>query len=137
MVNYFLLANNKIPFGKNSYLGVDIIESVFDICDAKETEDGLSLIEVKEGHCMNYLVRVLGMLDENIEKDFKAIDENGDGLVSKEEGFKAYEKFALDRPPTRPLMSSPKVLFDVRPKKGGVGSGFGPFPVKVKKYGPK
>ena len=116
MVNYFLLTNNKIPFGKNSYLGVDIIESVFDICDVKETEDGLSLTEVKEVHCMNYLVRVLGMLDENIEKDFKAIDENGDGLVSKEEGFKAYEKFALDRPPTGAwLPLNPKMMFDARP----------------------
>ena len=63
----------------------------------KETEDGLSLTEVKEGHCMNYLEMVLGMLDEDIDEDFKAIDENGDGLVSKEEGFKAYEKFVLDR----------------------------------------
>ena len=57
-------------------------------------------MEVKEVHCMNYLVRVLGMLDENIEKDFKAIDENGDGLVSKEEGFKAYENIVLERGPT-------------------------------------
>ena len=121
------LTNNRISFS-NSNLGVDIIESVFDICDAKETEDGLSLMEVKEGHCMNYLVRVLGMLDENIEKDFKAIDENGDGLVSKEEGFKAYEKFALDRPPTVPQISSPKVL--------GVGSGLGPF-ANPDPYGPK
>ena len=93
----FLLTNNKIPFGKNSYLGVDIIKSVFDICDVKETEDGLSLMEVKEGPCMNYLEMVLGMLDKDIDEDFKAIDENGDGLVSKEECFKAYENFALDR----------------------------------------
>ena len=88
----------------------------------------MSLMEIKEVHCMNYLVRVLGMLDENIEKDFKAIDENGDGLVSKEEGFKAYEKFALDRPATAPQISSPKVL--------GAGSGLGPFSVKDP-YGPK
>ena len=46
---------------------------------------------------MNYLEMVLGMLDKDIDEDFKAIDENGDGLVSKEECFKAYENFALDR----------------------------------------
>ena len=90
------LTNNRISFS-NSNLGVDIIESVFDICDVKETEDGLSLMEVKEGPCMNYLEMVLGMLDKDIDEDFKAIDENGDGLVSKEECFKAYENFALDR----------------------------------------
>ena len=54
-------------------------------------------MEVKEGPCMNYLEMVLGMLDKDIDEDFKAIDENGDGLVSKEECFKAYENFALDR----------------------------------------
>ena len=46
---------------------------------------------------MNHLEMVLGMLAEDIDEDFKAIDENGDGLVSKEEGFKAYEIFFVDR----------------------------------------
>ena len=46
---------------------------------------------------MNHLEMVLGMLAEDIDEDFKAIDENGDSLVSKEEGFKAYGNFGLDR----------------------------------------
>ena len=76
---------------------IDVIESVFDVCDEKETEEGLTLSEVKESHCMNHLTTVLGMLEENIAKDFEAIDENGDGLVSKQESFQAYQNLAMDR----------------------------------------
>ena len=46
---------------------------------------------------MSHLTMVLGMLEENIARDFQAIDENGDGLVSKQEGFRAYETSGLDR----------------------------------------
>ena len=76
---------------------------------------------------MSHLTMVFGMLEENIARDFQAIDENGDGLVSKEEGFKAYEN-VLERGPISPQISSPKVL--------GAGSGLGPFSVKDP-YGPK
>ena len=65
---------------------------------------------------MSHLTMVFGMLEENIARDFQAIDENGDGLVSKEEGFKAYEKFALDRPPSGAWLAlNPKMMFDARP----------------------
>ena len=45
---------------------------------------------------MEHLTSTLGMLDENIaEKNFEAIDEDGDGLVSKQESFNAFN--AIDR----------------------------------------
>ena len=53
----------------------------------------MTLTEVKENQC-SHLTMVLGMLEENIARDFQAIDENGDGLVSKQE---AYETLTLDR----------------------------------------
>ena len=84
-------------YSKKITLDVDIIESVFDICDEKGSDEGLTLTEVKENQCMSHLTMVFGMLEENIARDFQAIDENGDGLVSKQEGFRAYETSGLDR----------------------------------------
>ena len=81
---------------ENSNLGVDIIESVFDICDDKETE-GLTLTEVEQEHCMSHLKLVFGILEEDIARNFEAIDENGDGLISKQESVKAYQTIGLDR----------------------------------------
>ena len=46
---------------------------------------------------MNHLTTVFGMLEDNIAKDFEAIDGNGDGLVSKQESFQAYQNLAMDR----------------------------------------
>ena len=37
------------------------------------------------------------MLDKYIARDFETIDENGDGLVSKQESFTAYQGLGLDR----------------------------------------
>ena len=70
----------------------DFIESVFDTCDEEETEEGLTLTEVKERHCLDYLTITIGMLDDNIERVFEAIDENGDGFVSKQESFNAIDR---------------------------------------------
>ena len=47
---------------------------------------------MKERRCMEHLTTLLGMLDENIANDFEAIDENGDGFVSKQESFKAMDR---------------------------------------------
>ena len=46
---------------------------------------------------MDFLRTALGILDENIARDFEAIDENGDGLVSKQESFKALQALDVDR----------------------------------------
>ena len=72
----------------------DIIDSVFDNCDGKDTEEGLTLAEVMEDNCMN----LFGIIDKDIARDiFETIDENGDGLVSKEESLKKYQTLSLDR----------------------------------------
>ena len=78
-----------------SFLGEEFIESVFDVCEKEGTEDGLTLTEVKERHCLDYLTTTIGLLDDNIAVGFEAIDENGDGLVSKQESFNAFN--AIDR----------------------------------------
>ena len=46
---------------------------------------------------MNHLTETFGLLSEDVVRDFEAIDENGDGLVSKQECVKAYETLGLDR----------------------------------------
>ena len=69
----------------------DFIESVFDTCDEEGFEEGLTLTEVKERHCLDYLTITIGMLDDNVERVFEAIDENGDGFISKQESFNEEE----------------------------------------------
>ena len=87
-----------LSYSKNSTLGLDVIESVFDFCDGKGTGEGLlTLAEVEEYQCMDFLRTALGILDKNIARDFEAIDENGDGLVSKQESFKALQALDIDR----------------------------------------
>merc|ERR1711953_1441843 len=83
----------SLAFANN---GEDIIDFVFDICDGKETGEGLSLTEVMENHCMHHLTETFGLLSEDVARDFEAIDENGDGLVSKQECVNAYETLGLD-----------------------------------------
>ena len=47
---------------------------------------------------MNHLTTLFGILDKDIARDiFQTIDENGDGLVSKEESLKKYQSLGMDR----------------------------------------
>ena len=56
----------------------------------------MTLTEVKENHCVELLANTFGMLYTEIEKDFAALDKNGDGVVSIEEGLNAYKTFGMD-----------------------------------------
>ena len=76
-------------------IGPNIIESVFDICDQNDSDKELSLAEMKEIDCANFLANTFGMLPEHIDKDFEAIDKNGDGVVSKEEGVDGFLTFGM------------------------------------------
>ena len=64
---------------------------------------------------MEHLTTLLGMLDENIEKDFEAIDENRDGYVSKQESFKAMDR-DNDESPTNPT-NHPVILIGAPPSR--------------------
>ena len=46
---------------------------------------------------MNHLTETFGLLSEDVVRDFEAIDENGDGLVSLYKWETAYETLGLDR----------------------------------------
>ena len=41
---------------------------------------------------MNHLTSLFGMLDDNVAEDFEAVDENRDGVVSKQESKDAFSK---------------------------------------------
>ena len=77
-------------------IGLNIIESVFAVCDQNFSEQGLTLAEIQDNHCVDFLANTFGILHTNIEKDFAAFDKNGDGVVSIEEGLSAYKTFGLD-----------------------------------------
>ena len=38
-----------------------------------------------ENHCLSHLTSVFGVLEEDVAGHFQTIDENGDGLISKQE----------------------------------------------------
>ena len=82
-------------------IGLNIIESVFAVCDQNLSEQGLTLAEIQDNHCVDFLSNTLGILHTDIEKDFAAFDKNGNGVVSMEEGLNAYKTFGinLDRSP--------------------------------------
>ena len=81
------------------YLGsgpLNLIESVFEVCDygAKGGQGFLTLEEIKDHTCIDHLTTLFGMQVANVDKDFKALDENNDGLVSKQESFNALKNLA-------------------------------------------
>ena len=77
-------------------IGLNIIESVFAVCDHNFSEQGLTLAEIQDNHCVDFLANMFGILYTDIEKDFAAFDKNGDGVVSMEEGLNAYKTIGLD-----------------------------------------
>ena len=93
-----------------TFANADIIESIFDICDQKDTGPGLTLAEVQESTCMDYLKTTFGILSENIGNDFASIDQNGDGIVSKEEIFYGCQRLGRDRSPGFDI-TIPKFVF--------------------------
>ena len=99
-----------------TFAKADIIESIFDICDQKDTGPGLTLAEVQESTCMDYLKATFGILSDNIGNDFTSIDQNGDGIVSKEETFYGCQRLGRDRSPgfniTIPKFVFPWVVVD-------------------------
>ena len=109
MLPIFILSIS-LTFANADIKSTDIINSVFDICDQKDTEDGLTFTEVQESTCMDHLKATFGILSGNIAHDFAFIDQNGDGTLSKQEIFNGLQTLGIDRSPES---SSPKVPWDV------------------------
>ena len=78
-------------------IGLNIIESVFAVCDQNFSEQGLTLAEIQENQCVDFLANMFGILYTDIEKDFAAFDKNGDGVVSINEGLNAFKRLGIDR----------------------------------------
>lgn len=70
---------------------IDPIQLVFDVCDIEKDDKGLTLAEVQEKNCMDYLTSGFGITNDNIIKEFEAVDQNGDGVASKQETSLAFE----------------------------------------------
>ena len=67
---------------------------VFDVCDIEKDDKGLTLAEVQEKNCMDYLTSGFGITNDNIIKEFEAVDQNGDGVASKQETSLAFENLS-------------------------------------------
>ena len=73
---------------------IDPIQLVFDVCDIEKDDKGLTLDEVQEKNCMDYLTSGFGITNDNIIKEFEAVDQNGDGVASKQETSLAFENLS-------------------------------------------
>ena len=71
---------------------MESLQSVFDICDVDKDDQGLTLIEVQRKNCKDLLTSFFGITDDEIIKDFEAVDKNGDGLLSKQETSLIFEQ---------------------------------------------
>ena len=60
----------------------------------KKDDIGLTLAEVQEKNCMDYLTSGFGITNDNIIKEFEAVDQNGDGVASKQETSLAFENLS-------------------------------------------
>ena len=54
------------------------------------------LDEVQEQSCMEHLTSAFGIMNENIIKGFEVVDQNGDGVVSIQETYIAFENLRGD-----------------------------------------
>ena len=70
---------------------IDPIQSVFGVCDIEKEDQGLTLSEVRDKRCMDYLASAFGITNDNIIKGFEAVDQDGDGVASKQETSSAFE----------------------------------------------
>ena len=57
----------------------------------------MTVEEVKDQTCKDYLTSMFGIEVGNIDNDFKAFDENKDGIVSMQESTNALKNLVLDR----------------------------------------
>ena len=69
--------------------------AILDACKLGDNNEDafLTLEDVKQEKCLDYATTLLGLDEKAIEEDFKAVDMDGDGKLTLEEGLKAYEYF--------------------------------------------
>ena len=73
-----------------------VVDGLFDACKKIDPgtidNDGLSIEEVMEKPCVEFLTTVLGLDEDQIENDFKKVDTNGNGRVTLKEGHDAFNQ---------------------------------------------
>ena len=67
------------------FLGLDPIDSLFEICQRNELQVGLTLDEINQEGCLDTLNQWFGLTEETIAQYFAAIDINNDNFITKKE----------------------------------------------------
>ena len=80
-----------------------LVDGLFDACKKIDPgtidNDGLSIEEVMEKPCVEFLTTVLGLDEDQIENDFKKVDTNGNGRVTLKEGHDAFNQLRSNASP--------------------------------------
>ena len=77
---------------------------IFDGCQS-DRQLGLTLADVLNEGCTNTLVTMFGADEERIEEDFKEVDTDKDGIVTKHEILNAFDRASQLRSPPPPCPS--------------------------------
>ena len=73
-------------------LGLDVVDTVFKICDT-DGEEGLRIEELKKSACMDTLDELFDEKKTELIDDFLEVDANGDSIVTKKEAIDAFWHF--------------------------------------------
>ena len=80
------------------------VGTIFEMCSgdgASKEQEGLTINEALDIKCLDYLRAFLGLDEEIIKREFKNIDEDGDGRVTLKESQTAFKYLRAPSPPTR------------------------------------
>ena len=72
-----------------------MVNGLFNACkkiDPGTIHDGLSIVEVMQKSCVEFLTILLGLDEDQIENDFKKVDTDGNGRVTLMEGRDAFNQ---------------------------------------------
>ena len=95
-----------------------VVKGLFKACKSQTPgttiyEDGLTLQEVMQESCVDFLTTLFGLEENQIPNDFKKVDTDGDGRVTLKEG-----RDALNKLRDAPYATAGFCDFDCCPKNG-------------------
>ena len=80
-----------------------MVKGLFDACKKIDPwtihNEGLSIEEVMQKPCVEFLTTLLGLDEDQIENDFKKVDTNGNGRVTLKEGHDAFNQLRSNASP--------------------------------------
>ena len=91
-----MLSSSNINFMSDFYVEKIEVKGIFDACKKIDPgtiyNDGLSIEEVMQQPCVDFLTTLLGLDEDQIKNDFNKVDTDGNGKVTLKEGRDAFNQ---------------------------------------------